>query len=92
MFGAFAGFTTAAFSGLLFPDSCYLHGAKPVWACLRRAILASHVDKIPKGEQAGNLPVELPIKYDLVINVATAKTIDMDLPATLLARADQVIE
>ncbi|MDF0578580.1 ABC transporter substrate-binding protein [Bradyrhizobium yuanmingense] len=56
----------------------------------RRA--ATSVDKILKGEQAGNLPVELPIKYDLVINVATAKTIDMEVPATLLARADEVIE
>lgn len=56
----------------------------------RRA--ATSVDKILKGEQPGNLPVELPIKYDLVINLATAKTIQMDVPPTLLTRADEVIE
>lgn len=56
----------------------------------RRA--ATSVDKILRGEKPGDLPVELPVKYDFVINLATAKAIQMDIPPALLARADEVIE
>lgn len=56
----------------------------------RRA--ATSVDKILKGEKPGIIPVELPIKYDFVINLGTAKAMQMDIPPTLLARADEVIE
>ena len=63
----------------------------PSFASIARRA-AEFVDRIAKGTKPAELPVELPTKFDLVVNLKTARTIGVEIPLSILLRADEVIE
>lgn len=80
----------------IFPDKLFADAGGLVFCgpdvldLFKRAAL--YVDRVLKGAKAGDLPVEQPTRFELVINLRTAKTLGLTLPTTLLSRADQAID
>ena len=82
--------TMATFNDQVFKDGCLIGYAPTLEDLLRRA--ATYVDRLLRGARAADLPIEQPTKFELVINLKTAKALGLTIPPSLLLRADQVIE
>lgn len=80
----------------IYPRQDYVrHGGLMAYAVQRGAVFrgaAEYVDRVLKGEKPGDLPFQQPIKFDLILNIRAAKSLGIEVPPTLLARADEVIE
>ena len=68
------------------------HAAAPPSSVMNWRRAASYADRILRGEKPGNLPVQLPVKYELAVNRKTAKALGLAIPPSILLRADEVIE
>jgi putative ABC transport system substrate-binding protein len=79
------------FGGRVFVDAGGLMSYGTDWADLLRRS-ATLVDKILRGARPGDLPIEQPTKFELVINLKTAKTLGLDIPQSLLLRADHLVQ
>jgi putative ABC transport system substrate-binding protein len=84
------GIPTAAGARAYAEAGCLISYAADFADTFRRA--AEYVEKILKGAKPADIPVEQPTKFELVINLKTAKALGLEVPAMLLARADEVIE
>jgi putative ABC transport system substrate-binding protein len=75
----------------VYPEAGGLMAYGPNFPVMYRGV-APYIDRIFKGASAGNLPVERPTTFELVINVKTAKALGLNMPHAILARADRVIQ